>query len=191
MITLIKDQIGDSNCPKRLCLVGILTSAPPLEQWERYNKSRVSDPKKGEGSAAAGCPSVRQPLWLTGRLCGIRNKHCCLYWKLAPAHGINSNHPDLGEILQGFSLRGRQRILCHLRPSEHHSILPHWHPEKKKNQTPPGNLSALQQYHPSGQEHVFLTHPFHGEKCTEVIMLNKQSEIFKATLSKNWIFTAR
>lgn len=132
MITLIKDQIGDSNCPKRLCLVGILTSAPPLEQWERYNKSRVSDPKKGEGSAAAGCPSVRQPLWLTGRLCGVRNKHCCLYWELAPAHGINSNHPDLGESLQGFSLRGRQRILCHLRPSEHHSILPHWHPEKKK-----------------------------------------------------------
>lgn len=120
MIALIKDQIRNSNCPKGSVWLG---SSKLLFLSKNENGTTISDAKKGKEWAASGCLGAIQPPWL--------NKNCCFYWEFASAHGINSNCPDLGEGLQGFTLGERQIILCHLRPSEDHSILPHVYPERK------------------------------------------------------------
>lgn len=116
MITMTKDWIRNSNCPEGSVWLGhshlllFSKSEGSKTNPDFQTQRRVKDELLQVVLESAGT--------------GVRNRHCCLFWEFAPAHGTNSHCPELGEDLQGF--RGRQRIPCHLRPSEDHSILPTW-----------------------------------------------------------------
>lgn len=97
---------------------------------------------------------------------------------------------SLGRGSRAFALRGdrgKQRSVIRGPQKTRASLCS---PPRALQKKTPENLSSLQQYHPSGQERVSLTHLFHRDECMEVNTLNKQAEICEATLSKNGIFTS-